>query len=220
MTELREPLPGSVKLYHRHLVVCTGPVDWPESIETDGGFLQTLATAIARRAPEMAAAVKLTACDESTSGYDILVFPDNIRYVGVQETDVAVLVEDHLVSDRMSGALTYEPIQQQYVFVCSHGWRDIRCGECGPPLLEAFTSALTDYDLTDKVAVRGSSHVGGHKYAGNVLIYPGGDWYGYVSPAEVPRLVEQHLKQDKIVTDLWRGRMGLTPEQQVAFIAS
>jgi (2Fe-2S) ferredoxin len=62
--------------------------------------------------------------------------------------------------------------------------------------------------------------VGGHKYAGNVLIYPRGDWYGYVSPVDVPRLIKQHLKLDKIVADLWRGRMGLTPEQQEEFVVN
>jgi hypothetical protein len=222
MTEsMREPLPGSVKLYHRHLVVCTGPVDWPEKIETGGGFLQALAAEMARRAPEMAVPVKLTACDEpaSGSGYDILVFPDNLRYVGVQEAEVAILVADHLVGNRVSDALAHAPVQQPYVFVCKHGRRDIRCGECGPPLLEAFATALAGHDLAEKVAVRGTSHVGGHKYAGNVLIYPHGDWYGYVTPADVPRLIEQHLAQGQIVPDLWRGRMGLTSEEQIEFVA-
>lgn len=28
----------------------------------------------------------------------------------------------------------------------------------------------------DEIAVRGSSHFGGHKYAGVLIIYPQGDW--------------------------------------------
>jgi (2Fe-2S) ferredoxin len=56
--------------------------------------------------------------------------------------------------------------------------------------------------------------VGGHEYAGNVLIYPGGNWYGYVTPADIPRIVDQHLVQGQIVWDLWRGRMGLSPQEQ------
>lgn len=212
-----EPLPGTVKLYHRHLFVCTGSVDWPERIEMGGGFLQTLAEAIAQRAVEMPLQVKLTACDDpgSESGYDLLVFPDNVRYRGVHEADIPVLVEEHLVRNQVPDALAHGPLSRQYVFVCTHGQRDIRCGQCGPPLVEEFGSVLEARHLADKVIVRGVSHVGGHKYAGNVLIYPAGDWYGYVTPADVPRLVEQHIVKGEIVTDLWRGRMGLLPEEQI-----
>ena len=36
--------------------------------------------------------------------------------------------------------------------------------------------------LEGKVALYKTSHVGGHKYAGNVIVYPPGDWLGYVTP--------------------------------------
>ena len=72
-------LPGSVSFYQRHVVVCTGPADWPERIELDQDYLQSLAEAIATRDAEMSLKVKMTACDESprAGGYDILIFPDN-----------------------------------------------------------------------------------------------------------------------------------------------
>jgi (2Fe-2S) ferredoxin len=56
--------------------------------------------------------------------------------------------------------------------------------------------------------------VGGHRFAGNVLIYPGGDWYGYVTPEDVPRIVDEHIIKGEILVDLWRGRLGMTPEEQ------
>jgi (2Fe-2S) ferredoxin len=48
--------------------------------------------------------VKLTACDDAGTGpgYDILVFPDRVRYMGVQEEDFGALVEDHLIGNRVS----------------------------------------------------------------------------------------------------------------------
>jgi hypothetical protein len=211
-----EPLPGTVKLYHRHLLICTGPVDWPENIETGGGFLQTLTDAIARRGAEISAQVKVTACDEPTSGsgFDILVFPDNVRYYGVQKNNIPALVEEQLVNQRIANTIPHQPLTQQYVVVCTHGRRDIRCGECGPPLRGALEAAVVARQLADKMVVRGSSHVGGHMFAGNVLVYPAGDWYGYVTPADAPRLVE-HISQARVVADLWRGRMGLTQQEQL-----
>jgi (2Fe-2S) ferredoxin len=48
-----------------------------------------------------------------------------------------------------------------------------------------------------------------------VLVYPGGDWYGHVTPADVPRIVDRHIFGDEVVWDLWRGRMGLSQDEQV-----
>ena len=43
---------------------------------------------------------------------------------------------------------------------------------CGPALVDAFrASVAADPALRDGVEVRGCSHVGGHKYAGNVLVF-------------------------------------------------
>ncbi len=216
-----DPLPGTVNLYQRHLLVCTGSLEWPGHIEKDGSFIQALAEAIAHRAADMPLPVKLTACAEpSAAGYDLLVFPDNIRYRGLHEADLPTLVETHLVGNRLAVTLPYQPLTGQYVFVCVHARRDVRCGECGPTVITAFNTVLAERGLTSQVTVRATSHLGGHKYAGNVIIYPGGDWYGYVTPADVPRLVEQHLEQGQLVADLWRGRMGLSPAAQQELIAS
>lgn len=216
-----EPLPGTVKLYQRHIFVCTGDSDWAANIEIGGGFLQTLAEALAARAAEMPLKVKLTACDgpRSGPGFDLLLFPDNLHYLNVQVADLPALIEDHLIGGQISTRLASAPLVGQHVFICTHGRRDWRCGACGPPLFEAFQAALTSRRLLDDISVWRISHVGGHRYAGNVLLYPGGDWYGYVTPGDVPRLIEQHLLGGEIITKLWRGRMGLSPEAQVSLAA-
>ena len=59
--------------------------------------------------------------------------------------------------------------------------------------------------------VRRSSHLGGHKYAGVVVIYPHGDWYGFVDKNKVDDLIDQCLLNDKIAAPMWRGRMVQTP---------
>lgn len=218
MPEQTIPLPGSVKFYERHLFVCTGRTDWPERIESDGGFLQTLAETMAGYALDMPLKVKMTACDDpgliaegSRDGYDILVFPDMVRYVGVKTADLETFVIDQLVSNQISTRLQHQPLTGQHVFVCVHGRRDERCGQCGPPLFDRLQAELVKRDLSGDVTIHQTSHVGGHVYAGNVLVYPGGDWYGYVTPENVSDLIEQHLVQGIIVRDLWRGRMGLAP---------
>lgn len=221
-------LVGTVKLYHRHLIVCTGSADWVARIEQDGGYLQELAQAIAEAAEQTAGKVKLTACDEKSSersgdahpAFDILVFPDCLRYERVGKSDFSALIEDHLVGNKPSARLRVSKFSESYIFVCSHGNRDERCGRCGPPLVERFRAELETRALSEQIRVSKVSHLGGHAYAGNVLIYPGGHWYGYVTPADVPKLIDRHLVEQQIVSSLWRGRMGLSPEEQLSHFAS
>ncbi|RYR57787.1 hypothetical protein Ahy_A05g023491 isoform B [Arachis hypogaea] len=58
-------------------------------------------------------------------------------------------------------------------------------------------------------------------YAGNVIVFsPGpdekitGHWYGYVTPNDVPALLDQHIAKGMVIQKLWRGQMG--PATQVA----
>jgi (2Fe-2S) ferredoxin len=221
MTELITPLPGTVKYYERHLFVCTGHADWPERIEHDGGFLQILAETIGFYALDMPLKVKMTACTDpglSDNGYDIMVFPDMVRYVGLETADLETFVIDHLVGNKVSSSLHHQPLTGHHLFVCIHGRRDERCGQCGPPLTARLAVELKQRQLESAVTLHQTSHVGGHAYAGNLLIYPGGDWYGYVTPENVSDLIEQHLIEGKIVRELWRGRMGMAPEAQIAAV--
>ncbi len=62
--------------------------------------------------------------------------------------------------------------------------------------------------------------------AGNVLMFPSGDWYGYVTPSRVKDILEHHNKLRKEnyllqryqpvgdnLKDMWRGRAALSKEQ-------
>lgn len=212
-------LAGTVKLYERHLFICTGQQTWPAHIEQDGGFAQALVWSLAAAGANLAPSVKVTACDLPSSqpvGFDLLLFPDGLRYLGVTVTQLPALAADLLAGSQPSPRLPHTPDAGKYVFVCTHGQRDARCGQCGPPLVERFTTELAARGLERSIMVARTSHVGGHAYAGNVLLYPGGDWYGYVTPDDVPRLIEITLLHGDILPNLWRGRLGLTPEQQIA----
>lgn len=199
-------LADSVKPYHRHLLACTGAREWPPHLEDDGGFLGRMARDLRERREGPPPIPKLSATDEPTraEGTDLLVFPDRARYLAVDETSwPAVLAE--LSGGRPSGT-PREPLPGRWVFVCVHAARDERCGRCGPPVLEAFRRACAEEGLDD-VTVRATSHVGGHKYAGNVIVYPAGVWYGLVTPDDVRRLVREYLREGRVVAELHRGSM-------------
>ena len=85
--------------------------------------------------------------------------------------DVDKFVEEALVKDVEWLPGSPEAMRGYYVFVCAHASRDKRCGACGPVLVTRFKEEIEGQGLDGQVSVSACSHVGGHKYAGNVIIF-------------------------------------------------
>jgi len=139
-------------------------------------------------------------------------------------------------------------VEDLLVLICGHGGRDMRCGLFGPVLREEFSTALkrADFNLLtgpvevastssedtkllsgkaskDKTAARVGliSHIGGHKYAGNLILYipPGmklkdgkdnplagcGIWYGRVEPKHVEGIIKETIQGGMVIEELFRG---------------
>jgi hypothetical protein len=92
-----------------------------------------------------------------------------------------------------------EPFDQPLFVVCTHGKRDRCCAFYGRPLYEALRDEL------DEDWVWQCTHVGGDRFAGNVVVFPEGLYFGRVGPADVPRLVDAHLA-GQIDLERYRGR--------------
>ncbi|KAJ7535357.1 hypothetical protein O6H91_12G037500 [Diphasiastrum complanatum] len=222
-----DPLVGSVGLYERHVFLCyKDALSWPPHVEAaDFDRLpRHLVAALRARKNDMPKKTKLTICEgrdgSGSSNGDILIFPEMLKYGGLTHFDVDSFVEDVLVKGKHWIAGKPEHLTGSHIFVCAHANRDARCGYCGPLLIEKFKEEITKHSLDNEVFVRACSHVGGHKYAGNIIIYSpqggaiAGHWYGYVTPNDVADLLEQHIGKGEIVERLWRGQMSLTEEEQ------
>jgi hypothetical protein len=82
--------------------------------------------------------------------------------------------------------------------VCTHGRHDACCAERGRPV--AATLAASHPEQTWEV-----SHIGGDRFAGNVLVLPDGLYYGRVTPESAPGLATGHLT-GLLDLDRLRGR--------------
>ncbi|RYP40855.1 hypothetical protein DL767_001336 [Monosporascus sp. MG133] len=131
------------------------------------------------------------------------------------------------------------------VLVCGHGGRDMRCGVMGPVLQKEFETKLprAGFDVlrgpmvderVSAPALSGTvgesprtarvaqiSHIGGHKYAGNVIIYlpptlknqtgnphplaGHGIWYGRIEPKHVEGLIRETIVSGNVIRDHFRG---------------
>lgn len=74
----------------------------------------------------------------------------------------------------------YRKLVAQCLVWHPYGQRSMVAAECcstRPQVVEEMTSELRKRGISDRqVAVRRSSHFGGHRFAGVLIIYPQGDW--------------------------------------------
>jgi len=211
--DMTRPLAGSIGSYKRHVFLCTGTPSWPSKIKKQMPYAKTLLDGIDQKALPYEA--RVTAIDYPSPGnendkeenYDLLVFPECIRYIRVKQSQLPIFIEDQLVKEIVSPNLEHKPITGTHIFVCNHKIRDKRCGVIGNLVIEEFQRCIEQKHLTD-VHVYGASHTGGHKFAGNCLFFPSGDWYGRVTTCDVHKLLDAHLVHNKTIERLWRGKMG------------
>ncbi|KAF1965843.1 hypothetical protein BU23DRAFT_545272 [Bimuria novae-zelandiae CBS 107.79] len=136
-------------------------------------------------------------------------------HMGLTPEQKAALTRDEALAARIPAP---EPITKPTVLICGHGGRDQRCGVLGPMLQSRFRDAFKQKEVDVDVGL--ISHIGGHKYAGNVIIYlpPGeekalagwGIWYGRVGPANVEEIVQNTVVDRRVALEFLRG--GITHE--------
>jgi hypothetical protein len=106
-------------------------------------------------------------------------------------------IEEAVAVDPSDRAL-FEPLEGPIAVVCTHGRRDPCCAERGRPLAQATAAAFPD-------ATWESTHVGGDRFAGNLVVFPHGLYFGRVEPERGPEVIRAYL-EGRIVLDLFRGR--------------
>jgi (2Fe-2S) ferredoxin len=197
------PLKGTVKTYKKHLLLCSGVSSalWPADVEEDPtSFPALLGRAIKARKADIGYTVKLTVCDLRSEGHhhegiDIIVFPSMIKLLHVTVEKIPDVIQKLLVENLhpKDAGIPHHPTDfTSCIMVCAHKLRDKRCGVAGPLLAKEFNRQCHDRGLHD-VAIVEVSHTGGHKYAGNVIVYPSGHWYGRVTTCSAKALLDLHF---------------------------
>lgn len=107
-------------------------------------------------------------------------------------------------------------LHRYIILLCSHRARDARCGQSAPLLRKEFERHLRKQglfrDLHDErpggVGIYFVSHVGGHKFSANVMIYrreEGADeanqciWLGRVRPEDCEGIIKFTVLQGKVI---------------------
>ncbi|KAL9620631.1 MAG: hypothetical protein Q9160_004885 [Pyrenula sp. 1 TL-2023] len=122
------------------------------------------------------------------------------------------------------------------ILLCSHRTRDARCGQSAPLLRREFERHLRTLslyrDAQDErpggVGIYFISHVGGHKYSANVMIYrrksnedgswgggTQGIWLARVRPEECEQIIKFTVLQGKVVKPSQQLRGGFDRERRL-----
>ncbi|KAK9824525.1 hypothetical protein WJX72_011092 [[Myrmecia] bisecta] len=215
---LSPPEPGTVKTYEHHVFIQTAlpSASWPPAVETQPALLQAFA-AVAKAGQRTTGGVKVTAYEEpgedlqqalGATMCDLMLFPAAVEYRNLPISSIGEVVEHHVALPEDQAAEEEPPaplnpklaalgqaIQGMRLFVCCHASRDTRCGNIGPPLVRRLRTLTREAELQQDVQVYSCSHVGGHKFAGNVLVFGpvspcDGDWFGGISADNAEQVFE------------------------------
>lgn len=91
--------------------------------------------------------------------------------------------------------------------VCTHGRRDRCCARLGGPLARALDA---DHDVWE------TTHLGGHKFAANLVLLPHGRYYGPCDLATARNAIAAYERDGAAVPDRYRGRAGQSADEQEA----
>lgn len=95
------------------------------------------------------------------------------------------------------GAVT--PTDEPLFLACTHGKHDPCCARRGRPLFEALSEQL------EADSVWQCTHIGGDRFAGNLLCLAYGVYFGRVERDDVPSVVDEYL-DGRISLAYYRGR--------------
>lgn len=115
-----------------------------------------------------------------------------------------------LVGALETGAASWaRPVEGPLLVVCTHGKRDRCCAKFGRPLYDAVR------EQAEEGTVWQASHVGGDRFAGNLVSLPAGLYFGRVERSGIWALLDEVLA-GRIPLEHYRGRSCYSFAEQAA----
>ncbi|KAI9199772.1 Sucrase/ferredoxin-like-domain-containing protein [Polychytrium aggregatum] len=212
---------GSASSNSKHLILSSGIDRWPSKVEDTNAYIGSLSSQLNLLKIKFScsdarpAASPTSTAPPAEPAYALTLYPDQIYFPSVAQSQIPLLLQRLESGNPVQGL---DEVSQRGksidLYVCTHGERDCRCGDLGRPL---FTKLKQATATRADIRVFQISHIGGHKYAGNVIAFPSGDWYGNLTSEKADELLAS-LDSGRELWSHWRGRLGLSKEQQIELL--
>ena len=109
----------------------------------------------------------------------------------------------------LDGGTPGVPVEHPIFVVCTHGKRDRCCAKYGRPLYDGLKGKV------DPAWVWQSTHVGGDRFAGNIVVLPEGLYFGRLDDADLDPLLDAYFDR-RLYLQAYRGRSAYTFAVQAA----
>ena len=206
---------GTASTFRRFLMAeLPGP--WGVDALRDSRLPADVGTALKRRARLLGIRVALIRRHgRSAAGNTMRVFaacadPERPWIETTQLRDPAELLSLDLDALSAGGTLGLDRWDAPLFLTCTHGRHDACCAERGRPVARALFYSHPDEAWE-------VSHIGGDRFAGNVLVLPNGLYYGRLDPESAARMAVWH-HDGRLDLDHLRGRSGYAWPVQAAEI--
>jgi len=194
---------GPIKPYFRHVMLCVDErfMDWPPEIVNLNHVTEEVWNVCKDATDQLVedgmdkthsriAFNTIEQVGTTTESVKLLIFPDEVS-MQVPIAQIEVLADLLASQQRIQPSPQFNTTlleDAMRVFVCVHNSRDERCGVLGPRIL----ASLPSHSHGKRVIGVGLSHVSGHKWAGNLVVYSDhkARWFGRVHPGNVVSLLE------------------------------
>jgi len=103
----------------------------------------------------------------------------------------------------------FEPVAETPLLVCTQGRRDICCAQWGRPAAMALVDTFGTHRVWE------TNHLGGHRFAANLVAPPSALYHGQIEPDRIVELVNA-LQTGRLALTTLRGRAGIAPAAQAA----
>lgn len=134
---------------------------------------------------------------------------ESTRWGELPSDDHLLTVLDALAANTLDALPDLQaPSAEPVYLVCTHGRHDACCAVRGRPVAAALSGAYPDRTWE-------CSHIGGDRFAGNVVVLPHALFYGQVTPARAVEVAKHHA-ENRVVPDLLRGSGAFSPPVQAA----